>query len=159
MFLIPKVTVTAKGTVSSSGLGSNRNSYTTASGNLCVGNCMAQALSVTIVWTCRCWPLGTTILYQSWHSFRTLMTLLPFLMVHKQKQLQQFGDCCLWHALDFAVRRLLLEQWSSQVVLPDCEQLCPMLRWVSACFLKALCNFLSTSTKCNTSTTFTLKCL
>ena len=46
MFLIPKVsatvttaieakaTVTAKGTVSSSGLGSNRNSYTTASGNL-----------------------------------------------------------------------------------------------------------------------------
>ena len=46
MFLIPKVsatattaikakaTVTAKGTVSSSGLGINRNSYITASGNL-----------------------------------------------------------------------------------------------------------------------------
>ena len=104
------------------------------------------------------WLLGTTILYMSWHSLRTLMTLLPFLMFRIQKQLQHFGVCCLWYALDFAVIWLLLKQWSLQVVLPDCEQLCPMLRWVSACFLKALCNFLSICTQWNRSTSMTLKC-
>ena len=151
--------------------------FTSSACDISVKQVWTRVAIMLIFWSCFCswttsrfrfwlsalttmarWPLGTTILYMSWHSLRTLMTLLPFLMFHKQKQLQQFGDCCLWHALDFAVRRLLLKQWSLQVVLPDCEQLCPMLRWVSACFLKALCNFLSTCNNCNTSTTITLKC-
>ena len=62
----------------------------------------------------RCWPLGTTTLYKSWHSFRTLMALLPFPVVRKQEHEQQLQHSCLSNALQFAVRRLISKQWTSQ---------------------------------------------
>ena len=75
---------------------------------------LAQTLSVTAVWTCRCSPLGTTTLYGPSHSFRTLTSSTNR---SKQEYKQQLRHNCLSGALHSATKAkqfevaALAERW------------------------------------------------
>ena len=94
---------------------------------------LAQTLSVTAVWTCRCSPLGTTTLYGPSHSFRTLTSSTNR---SKQEYKQQLRHNCLSDALhpaskaeQFGIAALAGRWRKNKLRLPGTTSLVCRMHW------------------------------